>query len=127
MEINPVFDYKEWMNMMKRQTSAVRPYDPFTIYGPATTPIERGINYEDLKKAFENPEIPGGSCPSQYGIPKGATDLQDLIEYREMNFALGNIFKACYRMGTCQHSDRLRELNKILWFVKREIDLESKK
>lgn len=65
---------------------------------------------------------PGGSTPKQYGLPAGATDLQDLIEYREMNFALGNIFKACYRRGTCSHSDELRDMRKILWFAQREID-----
>lgn len=72
-------------------------------------------------------EVPGGFTPSQYGIPEGAKDLQDLIEYREMNFALGNIFKACYRMGTCSHSDRLRDLNKIRWFVERLIKEEERK
>jgi hypothetical protein len=69
-----------------------------------------------------NEEKPGGSTPSQYGIPEGATDLQDLIEYREMNFALGNIFKACYRRGACSHSDELRDARKILWFAQREVD-----
>ena len=64
---------------------------------------------------------PGGSTPSQYGLPKDAIDLQDLIEYRSMNFAIGNIFKACYRRGTCSHSDELRDMRKILWFADREI------
>lgn len=64
----------------------------------------------------------GGSTPSQYGLPAGATDLQDLIEYREMNFAIGNIFKACYRRGTCSHSDELRDARKMLWFAQREVD-----
>ena len=70
----------------------------------------------------------GGSTPQQYGLPAGATELQDLIEYREMNFALGNIFKACYRRGTCSHSDELRDMRKILWFAQREIvRLEGKR
>lgn len=63
----------------------------------------------------------GGSTPQQYGLPEGATELQDLIEYRGMNFALGNIFKACYRRGTCSHSDELRDMRKIAWFAEREI------
>jgi len=63
---------------------------------------------------------PGGSTPDQYGLPEGASELQDLIEYREMNFALGNIFKACYRLGQCSHSDARRDLNKIIWFAERE-------
>ncbi len=64
----------------------------------------------------------GGSTPEQYALPEDATELQDLIEYREMNFAIGNIFKACYRLGVCKHSDVLRDLNKILWFAQRELD-----
>jgi hypothetical protein len=75
-------------------------------------------------------ELPGGSTPSQYGLPEGAKDLQDLIEYRGMNFALGNIFKACYRQGVCKHSDRMRDFRKIIWFANRELarlkDLEEK-
>lgn len=66
-------------------------------------------------------DAPGGSTPSQYGLPDGAKELQDLIEYRHMNFALGNIFKACYRRGTCSHSDELRDMRKIKWFAEREI------
>ena len=63
----------------------------------------------------------GGSNVGQYGLPDNATELQDLIEHRNMNFAIGNIFKACYRLGHCDHSDKLRDLNKIKWFIEREI------
>jgi hypothetical protein len=70
-------------------------------------------------------ELPGGSTPSQYGLPADAGELQDLIEYRNMNFAIGNIFKACYRMGTCEHSDSIRDLRKILWFAQRELDRQE--
>lgn len=80
-----------------------------------------------MAREIENPqELPGGSTPSQYGLPSEAKELQDLIEYREMNFAIGNIFKACYRMGSCNHSDKLRDLRKILWFAQRELDKETK-
>jgi len=64
----------------------------------------------------------GGSNPDKYGLPEGAKDLQDLVEYREMNFAVGNIFKAAYRLGVCDHSDRKRDLEKIMWFAQRELD-----
>jgi hypothetical protein len=66
-------------------------------------------------------EMPGGSTPSQYGFPAHATELQDLIEHRGMNFAMGNIFKACYRDGTCSHSDAIRDMRKIIWFAGREL------
>jgi hypothetical protein len=66
-------------------------------------------------------ELPGGSTPSQYGLPPNATELQDLIEHRGMNFAVGNIFKAAYRLGRCSHSDQARDLRKIIWFAEREL------
>lgn len=59
----------------------------------------------------------GGSSPEQYALPKDAKEIQDLIEYRNMNFALGNIFKACYRMGV--KNDDIYEINKIIWFANR--------
>lgn len=62
-----------------------------------------------------------GGSTDYYKLPEEAKDLQDLIEHKDMNFALGNIFKACYRLGECNHSDELRELNKIKWFIDREI------
>jgi len=66
----------------------------------------------------------GGSTPSQYGLPEGSSDLQDLIEHRSMGFALGNIFKACYRYG-CKN-DNLYELNKMKWFIDRLIAEEER-
>ena len=48
--------------------------------------------------------------------------MQDLIEYKEMNFAIGNIFKACYRLGKQEHSKKERDLNKILYFANRELE-----
>ena len=62
----------------------------------------------------------GGSTPYQYSIPSDAKELQDLIEYRNMNFAIGNIFKACYRMGLKEGVDELYDLNKIIFFAERE-------
>lgn len=65
--------------------------------------------------------VPGGSTPQQYGLPEGAKELQDLIEYRNMNFAIGNIFKACYRMGTKDTATSEYDLNKIIFFAQREL------
>lgn len=65
--------------------------------------------------------VPGGSTPQQYGLPEDAKELQDLIEYRNMNFAIGNIFKACYRMGTKDTATSEYDLNKIIFFAQREL------
>jgi len=73
----------------------------------------------------------GGSA-DYYTLPEGASELQDLIEAKDMNFAVGNIFKAAYRLGAeGSHSTRERDLRKIIWFAERELaraqDLGSKK
>lgn len=55
-----------------------------------------------------------------YELPQGAEELQDLIEYRNMNFAVANIFKAAYRLGDKPGTSELYDLDKILWFAQRE-------
>lgn len=70
---------------------------------------------------FEVEYVPGGPTPQQYGLPEDAKELQDLIEYRNMNFAIGNIFKACYRMGTKDTATSEYDLNKIIFFAQREL------
>jgi len=64
------------------------------------------------------PEISGFDS-EYYELPVGATELQDLIEYKEMNFAVGNIFKACYRLGSTKSI--IYDIEKILWFAEREL------
>jgi len=61
-----------------------------------------------------------------YELPAEARELQDLIEYREMNFSLGNIFKACWRIGEKDGTDEIYDLNKIIWFAQRELNKRSK-
>lgn len=60
-----------------------------------------------------------GGSTSYYDLPEGATTLNDLIEYKEMSFALGNIFKAAYRLGSKDGADELYDINKILYFAER--------
>jgi hypothetical protein len=60
----------------------------------------------------------GGSTP-YYVIPEHCRELNDLIEYKEMNFALGNIFKACYRFGEKDGIGKMYDLNKIIFFAER--------
>jgi hypothetical protein len=66
-----------------------------------------------------------GGSTDYYKVPPGATDLIDLIEHKKMGFSLGNIFKACYRLGEKEGNDALYDLNKIIFFaerLKREIE-----
>ena len=60
-----------------------------------------------------------GGSSNYYKIPKGATELNDLIEHKQMSFALGNIFKACYRLGDKEGTNLQYDLNKIIYFAQR--------
>ena len=62
-----------------------------------------------------------GSTASYYELPEGATELQDLISYRDMNAQIGEIFRACYRYGQASHSDRLRDAKKMKFYAEAEI------
>lgn len=92
----------------------------------------RGVIFElapdDIEetKTIQDTANNNGGSTDYYKLPPNATDIMDLIEYRNMNFSMGNIFKACYRMGECDHSDKVRELNKIIWFAQRELNLAKK-
>lgn len=62
-----------------------------------------------------------GSTASYYELPDGAAELQDLISYKNMNAQIGEIFRACYRMGEASHSDELRDAKKIKFYIDAEI------
>jgi hypothetical protein len=61
-----------------------------------------------------------------YGLPPGATQLQDLISYKNMNAQMGEIFRSAYRFGQASHSDSVRDLKKILFYVKAERERATK-
>lgn len=63
-----------------------------------------------------------------YNIPEEARTLNDLIEYKDMRFWRGEVFKAVYalderakRAGN-ETSSEVRELNKILYYVQRRLE-----
>ena len=129
MKINPLTD-RHYMNEASDTLTNYYPVEE-AIYGARAVRISEEEAMRILRESPRPCEIPkaeqsgafvpGGSTPSQYALPEGATELQDLIEAKGMNFAMGNIFKAAYRYGNCSHSDKKRDLNKILWFANREL------
>ena len=61
-----------------------------------------------------------GGASGWYSLPKNANTLQDLIEHRNMNGSVKDIFKACYRLGI-KTEDELRDLNKMAYYSLREV------
>lgn len=92
---------------------------------PAYFNLDELAYFKSIKEETIEVRNNGGST-DYYKLPQNAKDLQDLIEHKEMNFSLGNIFKAVYRLGNCSHSDAIRDLNKIIWFANREKERLSK-
>lgn len=66
-------------------------------------------------------EASDGSTANYYKLPEGAKELQDLISYRNMNAQVGEMFRACYRLGQVSHSPRVRDLKKIIFYAEQEI------
>lgn len=63
-----------------------------------------------------------GSTASYYEIPPGATELQHLISHRNMNSQIGEVFRACYRMGMVSHSPEIRDVKKIIFYAQAELE-----
>lgn len=81
----------------------------FCFYGKGSK------NESQAKKQNNN-----GGATDYYSLPENANTLQDLIEYRNMNGSVKDIFKACYRLGI-KTEDELRDLNKMAYYSLREI------
>jgi len=62
-----------------------------------------------------------GGSTDYYRLPEGATELLDLIDHKQMSFGIANIFKACYRFGEKEQTDRAYDLRKIIFFAEREL------
>lgn len=66
-------------------------------------------------------ETSDGSSANYYLLPEGATQLQDLISHRNMNAQIGEIFRACYRLGMVAHSPEARDVRKIIFYAEAEL------
>lgn len=78
---------------------------------------------------FEWDNVPvksDGGSSTYYFLPKGATELNDVIEFKNMSFARGNMFKALYRLGNKAGTDVEYDLNKIELFLGRLREMHKK-
>ncbi len=94
------------------------------------TPKEVEIIKESIKDINEGKlitiQIPSsstsdGSSADYYKLPPRAKQLQDLISYKDLNAQIGEIFRACYRYGECSHSDKARDMRKVIFYAKAEL------
>lgn len=83
--------------------------------------MSRDAEY-NLEELHTEKEHSDGSSADYYRLPLGATQLQDLISYKNMNGQIAEIFRAAYRYGEVAHSERLRDAKKIKFYVEAEIN-----
>jgi len=95
---------------------------------PATTEAARAEPQTDPEataplglKARAKVMSTGGST-AYYELPSHATELRHLISHKQMNFNVGNIFKAAYRLGEKQGIDHRYDLNKIITMAQFELE-----
>ena len=75
-----------------------------------------------MTKSYDHKSRSDGSTAVYYELPIGSTELQHLISYKDMNSQIGEIFRTAYRYGTASHSDKLRDIKKIIFYAKAELD-----
>lgn len=80
-----------------------------------------------MNKEADTKIISDGKATEYYDFPEGATTLNDIIEYKNMSFARGNIFKAAYRLGEKSGIDDEYDLNKIIYYAERMLNVIKNK
>ena len=63
--------------------------------------------------------------PSHY--TDGKIEVMDFVEDKQLNFARGNVIKYVSRAGKKDPNKELEDLNKAMWYLKREIERLKKK
>lgn len=88
--------------------------------------IEKGDTVKAGEQAAPDKVKSDGSTASYYELPPNALELQHLIAYKNMNAQLGEIFRATYRYGQVEHSERERDLKKIIFYANAELERLAK-
>lgn len=87
------------------------------------TPSIQESHADSMKRMMKEDKIVSdGKATAYYDFPVGATTLNDIIEYKNMSFARGNIFKAVYRLGEKDGIDDEYDLNKIIYYAERMLN-----
>ena len=98
-------------------------YDKIAMEEASKTPIFTELS--KLQEAKKDSSENNGGATDYYRIDKSWEMIQDIIEDRNMNYAQANIFKAafCFNQGRHSGTDYERELNKIIYFAQRELNI----
>lgn len=93
-------------------------FEPIETKKPPAELTAEGYTPKDIKEPSGKIASDGGSS-AYYDFPEGCNTLNDLIEYKGMSFAQGNIFKAAYRLGNKEGITLEYDLKKIKYYADR--------
>lgn len=95
------------------------------LYNNLQDILESSMKYGDKIRAIRNTDIPpkhtGGDGNKWYDLPVCAIQLQDLIEHKNMNGNIKDIFKACYRVGEKDGVEEIYDVEKMAYYSLREL------
>ena len=74
------------------------------------------------KRPSSETSTSNGLTADYYELPANATQLQDLISFKDMNAQVGESFRSLYRYGQSSHSDKLRDAKKVVFYMNAEIE-----
>jgi len=85
--------------------------------------LESDMKYGDKIRAIRNTKNKhtGGDGNKWYDLPEGANQLQDLIEHKNMNGNIKDVFKACYRVGKKDGTEEVYDVEKMAYYSLREL------
>jgi len=63
-----------------------------------------------------------GSTATYYQLPDYAREIQHLINHKNMNANIGEIFRTSYRYGSASHSNQMRDAKKIVFYANAEVE-----
>ena len=83
-----------------------------------------GKSYLEIINVIKNTDTfkkhNGGDGNDYYDLPPNALQLQDLIEFKNMNANIKDIFKACWRKGDKKGVDEIYDVEKMVYYSLRE-------
>lgn len=114
--------YGDKINLFKEFEKKLKEFEKIDYFKE----FEKIQNTEKIQD-FDSSKNNGGST-DYYDFPENAKCVMDLIEIFGMNFSQGNILKSAYCLNRGRHdgTNMERELNKIIFFAKRELERISK-
>jgi hypothetical protein len=94
-------------------------------YNPNYPQAFKWKNVEQKTFDLKFPKTLTGGPSEYYDFPAGAITLNDLIEHKNMDFHLGNIFKAVWRYGTKEGTSKEYDCRKIIYSGARKLMQEA--